>query len=65
MDYCERNRMAFIPWFPLGAGTVAAKVLDRIAKGPPGETYSGRTGVVAETVAGHAAYSRHFVDRPP
>jgi pyridoxine 4-dehydrogenase len=32
VDYCERNRIAFIPWFPLGAGTVAAKVLDRIAK---------------------------------
>jgi pyridoxine 4-dehydrogenase len=32
VDYCERNEIAFIPWFPLGAGTVAAKVLDRIAK---------------------------------
>src|SRR5947199_1683398 len=32
VDYCERNGITFIPWFPLGAGTVAAKVLDRIAK---------------------------------
>jgi pyridoxine 4-dehydrogenase len=32
VDYCERNRMAFVPWFPRGAGTVAAKVLDRIGK---------------------------------
>jgi len=32
VDYCERNGIAFIPWFPLAAGTVAAKVLDRIAK---------------------------------
>jgi aryl-alcohol dehydrogenase-like predicted oxidoreductase len=32
VDYCERNAIAFIPWFPLGAGTVAAKVLDRIAE---------------------------------
>jgi len=32
IDYCERNGIAFIPWFPLGAGTVAAKALDRIAK---------------------------------
>ena len=32
VDYCERNGIAFIPWFPLGAGTVAATVLDRIAK---------------------------------
>ena len=32
VDYCEGKGIAFIPWFPLGAGTVAAKVLDRIAK---------------------------------
>jgi pyridoxine 4-dehydrogenase len=32
VDYCERNNIAFIPWFPLGAGTVAGKVLDRIGK---------------------------------
>jgi aryl-alcohol dehydrogenase-like predicted oxidoreductase len=32
VDYCERNGIAFIPWFPLGAGTVAGKVLERIAK---------------------------------
>lgn len=32
VDYCERNAIAFIPWFPLGAGKVAGEVLDRIAK---------------------------------
>src|SRR5246127_1596480 len=32
VDYCELNGIAFIPWFPLGAGSVAAKALDRIAK---------------------------------
>ena len=32
VDYCERNSIAFIPWFPLGAGTVAGRLLDRIAK---------------------------------
>ena len=32
MDYCERNGIAFIPWFPLGAGTVASRLLERIAK---------------------------------
>jgi pyridoxine 4-dehydrogenase len=32
VDYCERNGMAFIPWFPLGAGTVAGRLLERIAK---------------------------------
>ena len=32
VDYCERNGIAFIPWYPLGAGKVAGQVLDRIAK---------------------------------
>ena len=32
VDYCERNDIAFIPWFPLGAGKVAGEVLDRIAR---------------------------------
>src|ERR1700731_4652193 len=30
--YCEQNGIAFIPWFPLGAGKVAGQVLNRIAK---------------------------------
>ena len=32
VDYCERNEIAFIPWYPLGAGKVAGEVLDRIAQ---------------------------------
>ena len=32
VDYCERNGIAFIPWFPLAAGTVAGRLLERIAK---------------------------------
>jgi aryl-alcohol dehydrogenase-like predicted oxidoreductase len=32
VDYCERNRIAFIPWFPLGAGKVAGDVLNQIAQ---------------------------------
>jgi pyridoxine 4-dehydrogenase len=32
VDYCERNRIAFIPWFPLGAGKVAGDILERIAR---------------------------------
>jgi pyridoxine 4-dehydrogenase len=31
VDYCERNEIAFIPWFPLGAGKVAGDMLNRIA----------------------------------
>src|SRR3984893_7145931 len=32
VDYCEGNGIAFIPWFPLGAGKVAGEVLNRIAR---------------------------------
>ena len=31
VDYCQRNALAYIPWFPLGAGKVAGAVLNRIA----------------------------------
>jgi len=31
VDYCERNGIAFIPWFPLGAGKVGGMLLERIA----------------------------------
>jgi pyridoxine 4-dehydrogenase len=32
VDYCDRNGIVFIPWFPLGAGKVAGEVLDEIAR---------------------------------
>jgi len=32
VDYCEHNGIAFIPWFPLGAGRVAGQALDQIAR---------------------------------
>src|ERR1700746_146510 len=31
VNYCERNEIAFIPWYPLGAGKVAGEVLHAIA----------------------------------
>jgi aryl-alcohol dehydrogenase-like predicted oxidoreductase len=32
VEYCEANQIAFIPWFPLGAGKVAGEALNSIAK---------------------------------
>jgi pyridoxine 4-dehydrogenase len=32
LDYCEENRIVFIPWFPLGAGKVAGDVLNEVAQ---------------------------------
>jgi aryl-alcohol dehydrogenase-like predicted oxidoreductase len=31
VDYCERNGIVFIPWFPLGAGRIAGEVLNQVA----------------------------------
>src|ERR1700720_3639733 len=31
-NYCEQSGIAFIPWFPLGAGKVAGDVLNQIAQ---------------------------------
>jgi pyridoxine 4-dehydrogenase len=31
VDYCERNRIVFIPWFPLGAGRIAGQILNQVA----------------------------------
>src|SRR5689334_18205148 len=32
VDYCQANGIAFIPWFPLGAGKAAGDALNQIAK---------------------------------
>lgn len=32
VDYCGRNGIAFIPWFPLGAGRLAGEVLSQVAR---------------------------------
>ena len=32
VDYCERSGIAFIPWFPLGAGRIAGEVLNQVAR---------------------------------
>jgi len=32
VSYCERNGIAFIPWFPLGAGRVAGDLLQDVAR---------------------------------
>jgi pyridoxine 4-dehydrogenase len=31
VDYCDRHEIAFIPWYPLGAGKVAGQVLNQVA----------------------------------
>jgi len=34
VDYCEREGLAFIPWYPLAAGTIAAQgAIEQVARG--------------------------------
>ena len=32
VNYCEKNKITFIPWFPLGAGRVAGEALQKVAQ---------------------------------
>src|SRR5262245_51239300 len=32
VDYCEANKIAFIPWFPLGGGRAAGDLLNQVAQ---------------------------------
>ena len=32
VDYCKRNGIVFIPWFPLGEGRIAGEVLNQVAQ---------------------------------
>lgn len=32
VNYCERNGIVFIPWFPLGAGRIAGEILNQVAQ---------------------------------
>src|SRR5579862_2817696 len=32
VDYCQRNGLTYIPWFPLGAGRIAGEVLNQVAQ---------------------------------
>ena len=32
VNYCERTAIAFIPWYPLGAGRISSEILDRVAR---------------------------------
>jgi pyridoxine 4-dehydrogenase len=32
VNYCERNGIVFIPWFPLGAGRIAGEILHEVAQ---------------------------------
>jgi pyridoxine 4-dehydrogenase len=62
VDYCERDGIVFLPWFPLASGKVANTLLERIAKNNKKAPKAGWLSVAVEAVAGHAAYSWDLID---
>ena len=63
--YCEKEKLGFLPWFPIGGG-------ERIETGKPAEycgksarrqCISGGAGVASGAIAGNAADSRHVIYR--
>ena len=63
VDYCERNGIAFIPWFPLGSGKVGGMLLERIARARGEHAKAGCAGLAVEAVPGDAAHPGDFLDR--
>lgn len=63
VDYCEKNGIAFIPWFPLGAGKVAGDLLNKNRPGTSRNSEAGRPGLAAATVQGYASHSRNQFGR--
>jgi aryl-alcohol dehydrogenase-like predicted oxidoreductase len=39
VEYCDKEGIGFIPWFPLGAGLLAGKALERMAKAHSATTH--------------------------
>ena len=59
LDYCERERIGFIPWFPLAGGDLArAAVLDGIAT-KLGDAVADRARLGAQAQSGDAADPGH------
>ena len=64
VDYCEQNKIAFIPWFPLGAGKAAQRTPANRGR-TSRQAHAGRAGVVAAAFAPDAADPRDFLGRTP
>ena len=64
LDYCQAQGIGFIPWYPLDTGNLAESgkgPLATIAKERGLKPFSGRAGLAAGKIPGHAAHSRYLV----
>jgi pyridoxine 4-dehydrogenase len=68
LKYCEKEKMGFIPWAPIGGGgsrslSKASNALEVEAKTSQCQRRATRARVVAAKIAGHVANPRHIVAR--
>src|ERR1700687_3901420 len=65
LEYCEKEKMGFIPWFPLAAGRVSGSdtPTSRIAARWKATPTTGRSGMAASSISGHTADPRNFQGR--
>ncbi len=64
VEYCEQNGIVFIPYFPLDGGDLhAIEGLKPIAAARRRDDLAGWAGLVAASLAGDGADSRHVVAR--
>ena len=61
LEYCERNGIAFIPWFPIATGKLARPggPLDAIAHRARRDARAARARLAAAPLPGDAADPRH------
>ncbi len=65
LDHCEREGIAFIPWFPLDAGALAGDgALARLAAHEGRDPGADRDRLAPRTLARDASHSWHLVARP-
>ena len=62
LEYCEKEKMGFIPWFPLAAGQAIRRRQSDQPRGGAMESYAiaGGSGMAAVTIASHAADPGNF-----
>ncbi len=67
VDFCEKNGIGFIPWFPLGSGKLSAPggPLEEIASSLRRDRVADLSGLATSPIAGHGADSRHLERKAP
>ncbi len=67
LEYCEQEKLGFIPWFPLAAGRVSGSEspIGRIAARWKAYPVTGGSGMAAGSISGHTTDPRNLEGRTP